>query len=101
GRDPEFIKLVLYGTKPGQPGEAVSPSPEIRVERASDMGRAIEEAFTARAENLGSFGSAVVGFDPDEMIRLHVRVTREGDEEQVFRITHLIATHWMELPPAK
>jgi len=101
GRDPEFIGLVLYSTRPGHPGEAVSPSPEIRVPRASEMGRAIEDAFAARAKNLGPFGSGVVKFDPDDMIRLHVRVTREGEDERVFRISELIATHWMEQPLVK
>jgi hypothetical protein len=101
GRDPEFIGLVLYASRPGHPGEAVSPSPEIRVPRASEMGRAIVDAFTARAQDLGSFGSGVVKYDPDAMIRLHVRVTREGEEERVFHISELIATHWMEQPLAK
>ena len=101
GRDPEFIGLVLYASRPGHPGEAVSPSPEIRVPRGSEMGRAIEEAFASRAKNLGPFGSAVVKYDPDDMIRLHVRVTREGEEERVFRISELIATHWMEQPLVK
>ena len=101
GRDPEFIGLVLYTPKPGHPGEAIAPSPEIRVPRDSEMGRAIEEAFAERAKDLGAFGSGVVQYDPDEMIRLHVRVTREGEEERIFKITDLIATHWMELPPAK
>ncbi len=101
GRDPEFIGLVLYAPRPGHPGEAVSPSPEIRVPRASEMGRAIEEAFASRAKDLGPFGSAVVKYDPDEMIRLHVRVTREGEEERVFQITELVATHWMEQPLAR
>jgi len=101
GRDPEFISLVLYTAKPGHPGEAVSPSPEIRVLRASEMGRAIEEAFASRAKDLGPFGSGVVKYDPDEMIRLHVWVTREGEEERVFKIDQLKATHWMELPPVK
>jgi hypothetical protein len=98
GRDPEFIGLVLYAPRPGHPGEAVSPSPEIRVPRGSEMGRAIEEAFASRAKDLGPFGSGVVKFDPDDMIRLHVRVTREGEEERVFRISELLATHWMEQP---
>jgi hypothetical protein len=101
GRDPEFIGLVLYAPRTGSPGEAVSPSPEIRVARASEMGRAIEEAFASRAKGLGPFGSGVVAEDPDEMIRLHVRVTREGEEERVFRISELIATHWMEQPLVK
>jgi len=101
GRDPEFIGLVLYAQRAGRPGEAVSPSPEIRVERASEMGRSIEEAFASRREGFGAFGSGVVKEDPDDMIRLHVRVTREGGEERVFRISELIATHWMEQPLVK
>ncbi|MCW1922048.1 hypothetical protein OKA05_05755 [Luteolibacter arcticus] len=101
GRDHEFIGLVLYAPRPGSPGEAVSASPEIRVLRASEMGRAIEDAFATRAKGLGPFASKVVKYDPDEMIRLHVRVTREGEDERVFQIAELRATHWMELPPAK
>lgn len=101
GRDPEFIGLVLYAPRPGHPGEAISPSPEIRVPRTSGMGRAIEEAFAARAKGLGPYGSQVVKFDPGEMIRLHVRITREGADERTFQIDELMATHWMELPPAK
>jgi hypothetical protein len=101
GRDPEFIGLVLYVPRPGHPGEALSPSPEIRVERASEMGRAIEEAFASRTKGLGAFESGVVKDDPDEMIRLHLRVTREGEEERVFRISELSATHWMEQPLVK
>jgi hypothetical protein len=28
-----------------------------------------------------------------------VRVSREGEEQRVFRITELFACHWLELPP--
>jgi len=101
GRDPEFIGLVLYAPRPGNPGEAVSPSPEIRVPRGSEMGQAIEEAFASRAKDLGPFGSGVVKYDPDELIRLHVKISREGEEERSFQITELIATHWMEQPLVK
>ncbi len=99
GRSEEFIGLVLYSTRAGHPGEAIAPSPEIRVERYSPMGRQIAEAFAARATGAGPFGSKVVGEDPDEMIRLRVRVSREGEEQRVFRITELFACHWLELPP--
>lgn len=101
GRAPEYIGLVLYVPRPGHPREAVSPSPEIRVPRASEMGRAIEETFAARAAGLGAYGSKIVKYDPDEMIRLHVRMTREGEDERVFGIQELIANHWLELPPVK
>ncbi|MCW1884056.1 hypothetical protein OKA04_04900 [Luteolibacter flavescens] len=99
GRDPSYIGLVLYTPRPGNPGEAVAPSPEVRVERSSEIGRAIEQAFADRAKGLAPYGSGVTKYDPDEMIRLHVRMTREGEVERVFQITELIGTHWMELPP--
>lgn len=100
GRDPEFIGLVLYGTRLGEPGEAIAPSPEVKVERNSPMGRQIEEAFEARRNGVAPFGSKLTAEDPDEMIRLRVRVSREGENERVFRIEELFACHWLSLPSA-
>ena len=99
GRNPEYIGLVLYAPRAGHPGEALSPSPEIRVPRNSEMGRLIEETFAARKEGLGAFGSKLVEYDPDEMIRLRVKVTREGESERTFEIVELLGNHWLELPP--
>jgi hypothetical protein len=101
GQDDEFIGLVLYSTRPGHPEEALAPSPEVRVPRASPMGRQIVAAFAARQEGVGPFGSQVVKHDPDEMIRLRVRVRREGEDERVFHLDELFACHWLELPPPK
>jgi hypothetical protein len=98
GRSDESIGLVLYRARPGYPDEAVSPSPEVRVIRASALGRAIEEAFEARKENTGAFGSKASNADPDGMIRLRVKINRSGDETRVFRVEELLATHWLEIP---
>lgn len=98
GRSPDYIGLVLYTPRVGHPGEALSPSPEIRVPRNSEMGRVIEETFAARQEGIGAFGSKLVEYDPDEMIRLRVKVTREGEDERVFEIVELLGNHWLELP---
>lgn len=95
GRDDEFIGLVLYSTRFGYPGEAVSPSPEVKVERNSPMGRQIEDAFKARAEGVAAFGSRLGDIDPDGMIRLRVRVSRSGEDERVFQIDELLACHWL------
>jgi hypothetical protein len=100
GRSAETIGLVLTIPREGRPGEATLPSPEIRVVRATPLGRAIEEAFAARAQNRGAFRSRTFGHDPQEMIRLHVKLKRSGggDEERKFEITELLAPHWLELP---
>jgi hypothetical protein len=101
GRDDEFIGLVLYAARNGRPGEASAPSPEIRVLRDSPTGRQIEEAFAIRKEGQGAFGSRLVAHDPDDMIRLRVRVSREGEDERVFKIEELFGCHWLELAGAK
>ena len=98
GLDEEYLGLVLYSTRLGYPGEAVSPSPEVKVERNSPMGRQIEDAFEARKNGLRPFGSKLGEVDPDEMIRLRVRISRKGEEERSFQIDELLATHWLELP---
>ncbi|WP_367870146.1 hypothetical protein [Luteolibacter sp. Populi] len=98
GQSGASIGLVLSFPRPGHPGEVVSSSPEIRVTRATALGRAIEEAFAARAENRGAFGSKMSTFDPAGMVRLRVRVKRSGEEERSFEIEELLAPHWLELP---
>jgi hypothetical protein len=101
GRLDDYIGLVLYESQNGRLGEASAPSPEIRVLRDSDMGRRIEEAFAIRKEDIGPFGSKLVAHDPDEMIRLRVRVSRKGEDERVFEIEELFDCHWLELPAPK
>lgn len=103
GKNDEYIALVLGVPRSGYPGELSLPSPEIRVKRASEAGRRIEEAFKAREQGLGTYGSKAVQNDPSGMIRLRVRIAREGEAERTYRITELLGTHWLELdePPIK
>ena len=101
GRVDDSIGLVLYEARNGRLGEAGAPSPEIRILRDSEMGRRIGEAFATREEGIGAFGSRLVEHDPDEMIRLRVRVSRNGAEERKFAIEELLDCHWLELPASK
>ena len=103
GRNDEYIGLVLGVPRFGYPEEIVSPSPEIRVKRTTEMGRRVEEAFKVREKGQGAFESIAVQSDPGEMIRLRVRVVREEGEERTYQITELLGTHWMETgePPVK
>ncbi len=98
GKEGEYIGLVLGVPRPGHPDEMTSPSPEIRVKRGSALGAKIQEAFAARAQGLGAYGSKAVADDPAGMIRMRVRVSRsDNDEEREFRISELHALHWLEL----
>ncbi len=100
GKSGESLGLVLYRPRPGYPDEATSSSPEIRVSRASALGRAIEEAFVAREKGIGSFGSKTPAHDPDGMIRLRVKLSRGEGESRAFHVKELLATHWLEIPGA-
>lgn len=97
GKSEEFIALVLGVPRAGFPGEMTFSTPEIRVKRISEAGRKIEEAFKMRANGIGAFKSIAVKNDPADMIRLRVRMVREGGEERVFKITELLNTHWLEI----
>ena len=97
GRDDEYIGLVLYVPRPGHPGEATSASPEVRVKRASALGVRITQALDARQQGTGAYGSKAVNYDPEDMIRLRVRISREGEAERVFEIKELLASHWLEI----
>lgn len=97
GRNDEYIGLVVGVPRLGYPSEVISPSPEIRVKRASEMGRKIEEAFSARERGRGAFESIAAQTDPAEMIRLRVRIVREDGEERTYKIAELLGTHWLEL----
>lgn len=98
GRSDEYISLVLYEQRSGHPEEAVQPSPEIRVTRATALGRAIQAAFDAKAKNLGAFQGKASAGDPRGMVRLNLRIRRSGGSEREFHIEELLAPHWLELP---
>lgn len=98
GRDPDYIALVLYAPRFGNPSGMENPSPEIRVARNSLFGQRILGAFGDRTRGIGRFGNRVLTYDPEDMIRLHVRIARKSGREASFDILELIATDWMELP---
>jgi hypothetical protein len=97
GKNDEYIGLVFGVPRAGYPGEMTSPSPEIKVPRLSEIGRKIEETFAMRRRGVGAFESVAVKDDPSDMIRLRVRMIRQGEEEREFKITELLNNHWLEI----
>jgi hypothetical protein len=94
-KNAETISLVLYAPRFGNPGEAGFQSPEFLVSRKSDDGRLLDAAFKLAREGGRVFNSQLGKIDPDEMIRVNVRVKRvEGDLGRSFQITRVIACHW-------
>lgn len=94
-RDADTISLVLSAPRFGHPESSISPSPEILVPRDSDQGRMLDAAFRAVRADKVMFGDRLKKLDPDDLIRVRVRVARiESSEERRFEIRRVEACHW-------
>jgi hypothetical protein len=94
-RDADTISLVLSAPRFGHPEGAISPSPEILVPRDSDQGRMLDAALRAARAGKVMFGDRLKRLDPDDLIRVRVRVARiESSEERRFEIRRVEACHW-------
>jgi hypothetical protein len=94
-RNEETISLVLYAPRFGQPDATGYQSPEFLISRNTPEGRMIDAAFRAKRQDYRIFDSRLPEIDPDDMIRLRVKVRRtEVDLERKFEITGVLACHW-------
>ncbi|MEP4076758.1 hypothetical protein [Haloferula sp.] len=88
--------IVLVGPRPGLPGELGVSSPEVKVNPDSRIGRVLSKAFSERDAGKGAYGSEASSLDPKGMIRLRVRVKREGEGELAIVIREILACHWYD-----
>lgn len=95
GGDGDGSEIVLVEPRLGYPGRSGAQSPEVIVNRNSRFGRILNAAFERKEKGTGAYGSTVVEFDPPKMIRLRVKLRREGEVERVFTIQDIVATHWL------
>jgi hypothetical protein len=94
-RNESTISLVLYAPRFGRPDEEGFQSPELLVTRHSSEGRLLDAAFKLAREGGRVYGSTLPPIDPEEMIRVRVKVKRsEEDNERRFEITAVKACHW-------
>lgn len=91
------ISVVLYAPRFGDPGETGYQSPEFNILRKSADGRLLDTAFRLKREGKSPYQSTIAEHDPDEMIRVRVRVLRsDSNGERKFTIKRIIACHWYE-----
>lgn len=97
--EPE-ISLVLHPPRFGLPEEVGPASREFEVSRLSDAGRKLEALFRLKEEDKAPLGARLPGEDPDEMIRVRLRVRRIDDDvaRRKFVIEEVLAGHWMGIP---
>ena len=94
-RNEPTISLVLYAPRFGRPDEEGFQSPEFLVSRSTPDGRLLDAAFKLAREGKSVYGSTLPSIDPEEMIRVRVKVKRsEENQERRFDITGVTACHW-------
>jgi hypothetical protein len=91
------ISLVLHPPRFGVPEEPGPASREFEVPRLSEIGRKLEALFELKREGKAPFGARLPSQDPEEMIRVRLRVRRIDDEtsRRKFEIEEVLAGHWM------
>lgn len=94
-KNAESISVVLYAPRFAHPEEAGFQSPEFLVSRSDRNGQLLDAAFKMARSGKQVFGSKLPDLNPDEMIRVRVKVRRsEVEMERKFEITEVTACHW-------
>jgi len=94
------ISLVLHPPRFGVPEEVGPASREFEVSRVSEAGKSLEALFRLKREGGAPLGAQLPSQDPDEMIRVRLRVRRIDDDisRRKFEIEEVLAGHWMGVP---
>lgn len=94
----ETISLALYAPRFGHPHETGFQSPEFLVSRKTRDGQLLDAAFKLVRGGGRVFGDKLGKLDPEDMIRIRVKVRRTGaEDERKYEITAVIACHWLSL----
>ncbi len=97
-KDEKTISLALYAPRFGHPHETGFQSPEFLVSRNTRDGKLLDAAFKLLRGGGRVFGGNLANIDPDDMIRVRVKVRRTGEkDERKFEITEVKTCHWYSL----
>lgn len=105
-KDEKEMSLVFYSPRFGKPAETGGVSPEFLVPRDSEDGKLLAAAFRLEHKGGWPFGATIPSGDPEDMIRVRVRIRRDADKK--FHLEKVLACHWLavdapgvELPAAE
>lgn len=97
-KNEDTVSLALYAPRFGLPHETGFQSPEFLISRNSNDGKLLNAAFKLLRGGGRMFDSKLANIDPDDMIRVRVKVRRTGPEdERVYQITAVKTCHWLSL----
>lgn len=101
GQMGDVTSIVFFGPDAWHPKEPGVRSPEVEIAPGSREATMLREAFKARDDGHGAFGSKLCGDDPAAMVRVRVKLRREppreeGDEPRI-ELEELLACHWLSV----
>jgi hypothetical protein len=97
-KNEDTISIVLYAPRPGTLMDIGQQSPEFLIPRASENGKLLEAALKLEREDKRPFGLQLASPNPNDLIRLRVKVNRVQKElERHFEIEKIIACHWYSI----
>lgn len=92
------LRVFLHAPVFGHPGEIGEASHEFVFDQLSPEGQMLGEAFKSRASGGRIHASKLPTLDPDNMVRVTVRISRKnGTDGRIFKITRLEACHWLSV----
>lgn len=93
------LNIVLHAPRFGYPSDADDASPEFLIDQKTPQGRLLKAAFAARKSGEAIYGSDLENLDPEDMVRVRVKVRRqEGALGRELIIEEVKACHWLSIP---
>lgn len=97
-KNTDFISLVLYAPRFGNPQDAGIPSPEFLISRKTLDAKLLNAAFQVARSGKRIFNTQLHDLNPSETIPVRVKVKRiETGLARSFKITMVTACHWYSL----
>jgi hypothetical protein len=95
------LRIALMSPEFGNSLGGGMASPELVVDRRSDEGLLLQAAFDAAARGESLFGGKLKPMEPDDLIRVRVRIKRgEFGGVRSFTLERVVACHWMGVDDA-
>lgn len=92
------LNIVLHAPRFGYPTDAEGASPEFLIDQDTPQGKMLKAAFAARKSGKAVYSSDLENRDPEDMIRVRVKVRRhDGTLGRELIIEEVKACHWLAI----
>jgi len=97
GEDVRWVTVSFYEPKRNLNAEYRKPLVKVIVDRTSEIGREFEAVYENRKAGLGAYGGKAFGVDPEDLIRVTVKLKRSREEngKVSVELSEIISNHWL------